>query len=292
MFGLPIALLSHAETKNMNRPNSHDFKISFEQLFLLNSDQVTNGFKMLRAHYNAERQALSAAELAAAVGMKNYVAANTHYGKFARQLCGLLDYEPPEADKNNDARWTYVLATYPGDRNATGDHLWFLRSEVAQALEDMGLVRKRLVDDPVGDIEAKRPYLDTLAEKDRAAMIRARLGQGEFRDKLVRFWGGCAVTGCTTLQLLVASHVKPWRDCDVSDARDLSNGLLLTPNLDRAFDLGYISFQDTGEIILSSMLTTQSASDLGVSAKMKLQKALLAEQQHFMQYHRSNILLS
>ena len=134
--------------------------------------------------------------------------------------------------------------------------------------------------------------LDTLAEKDRAAMIRARLGQGEFRDKLVRFWGSCAVTGCATLQLLVASHVKPWRDCDVSDARDLSNGLLLTPNLDRAFDLGYISFQDTGEIILSSMLTTQSASDLGVSANMRLQKALLAEQQHFMQYHRSNILLS
>lgn len=120
---------------------------------------------MLRAHYNAERQALSAAELAAAVGMKNYVAANTHYGKFARQLCGLLGYEPPEADKNNDARWTYVLATYPGDRNATGDHLWFLRSEVAQALEDMGLVRKRLVDDPVGDIELrhtsrKRPRSD------------------------------------------------------------------------------------------------------------------------------------
>lgn len=275
----------------MNQPNSNDFKLSLEQLSLISTDQVTNGFRMLRAHYNAERQALSAEELAVAAGMKNYSAANIHYGKFARQLCGLLDYAPPEADKNNDTRWTYVLATYPGDRNAKGDHLWFLRPEVARALEELGLVRKRVVDDPVADIEAKQAYLDTLTEKDRAAMIRARLGQGEFRDKLVRFWGGCAVTGCTTLQLLMASHVKPWRDCDASDAKDLSNGLLLTPNLDRTFDLGYISFQDNGEIILSPMLTSQSASDLGVSEKMKLQKALLTEQQQFMQYHRSNILL-
>lgn len=247
---------------------------------------------MLQAHYNAERQALSAEELAAAAGMKNYSAANIHYGKFARQLCGWLGYEPPEADKKNDTRWTYLLATYPGDRNSKGDHLWFLRPEVAQALEEIGLVRKRVADNPMNDIEVKRPYLDTLSEKDRVAMIRARLGQGDFRDKLVRFWGGCAVTGCTTLQLLIASHVKPWRDCDASEAKDLSNGLLLTPNLDKAFDLGYISFQDTGEIILSPMLTTQSASDLGVSNNMKLQKTLLAEQQYFMQYHRSNIFLS
>lgn len=275
----------------MNRPSSHDFKVSLEQLSLISTDQVINGFRMLRAHYNAERQALSAEDLAVAAGMKNYSAANVHYGKFSRQLCGLLDYTPPDVDQNNDTRWTYVLATYPGDRNAKGDHLWFLRPEVAQALEEMGLVRKRVIDDPVGDIEAKQAYLNTLTEKDRAAMIRARLGQGEFRDKLVRFWGGCAVTGCTTLQLLVASHVKPWRDCDASDAKDLSNGLLLTPNLDRMFDLGYISFQDNGEIILSPMLTTQSASNMGISEKMKLQKALLTEQQKFMQYHRSNILL-
>ena len=257
----------------------------------MKTDQVTNGFKMLQAHYNAERRALSAEELAAAAAMKSYGAANIHYGKFARQICSRLGYEPPEADKKNDTRWTYLLATYPGERNAKGDHLWFLRPEVAQALEDMGLVRKRAADNPVDDIEAKRPYLETLSEKDRAAMIRARLGQGEFRDKLVGFWGGCAVTGCATLQLLIASHVKPWRDCDAFEAKDLSNGLLLTPNLDKAFDLGYISFQDTGEIILSPMLTIQSAFDLGISEKMRLQRALLAEQQHFMQYHRSNILL-
>jgi hypothetical protein len=275
----------------MNRPSSHDFRLALERLSLIKTDQVTNGFRMLRAHYNAERQALSAEELAVAAGMKNYSAANIHYGKFARQLCGLLDYKPLEVEKNNDTRWTYVLADYPGDRNAKGDHLWFLCSEVAQALEDMGMVYKPGTGNPLGDIEAKRSYLDALSEKDRTAMIRARLGQGDFRDKLVRFWGGCAVTGCTTLQLLVASHIKPWRDCDVFDARDVSNGLLLAPNIDRVFDLGYISFQNTGEIILSPMLTAQSASDLGISAKMKLQKALLTEQQHFMQYHRLNIVL-
>jgi hypothetical protein len=276
----------------MNRPSAQDFKSALEHVLSIKSDQLANGAQMLRAHYHAEGQALSAQELAAAVGMKNYSAANIHYGKFARQLCGWLGYEPPEADKNNDTRWTYLLATYPGDRNSRGDHLWFLRPEVAQALEDIGLVRKRVMSSFVDDIEVKQPYLETLSEKDRTAMIRARLGQGEFRDKLVRFWGGCAVTGCSMLQLLIASHIKPWRDCDAYEAKDLSNGLLLTPNLDRAFDLGYISFRDTGEIVLSPMLTAQSASDLGIAESMKLQKTLLAEQKHFVQYHRSNIFRS
>lgn len=275
----------------MNRPNSHDFKVALEELLSIKTVQVINGFRMLLAHVNAEGKALSAEDLAAAAGMKSHVAANTHYGKFARHLCALLGYEPLESAANSNTRWTYVLATYPNQKNAKGDHLWILRSEVAQALEEMGLVRKRISRDPVSDIEAKRQYLETLSEKDRETMIRARLGQGDFRDKLVRFWGGCAVTGCSELRLLIASHVKPWRYCDMYEARDLSNGLLLAPNLDKAFDIGYIGFEDTGEIILSPLFDSDIASDLGISAGMKLQKALLVEQKNFMQYHRLNILL-
>lgn len=252
---------------------------------------MDNGFSMLCAHYNADGHAISPEELALSVGMKTYHAGNSQYGAFAHRLCKLLDYEPPDAGEDNDTRWTYLLASYPGDKNAKGDGLWILRPEVALALEELGLVRKRVASNPVDDIEAKQPYLDTLCEKDRAAMIRARLGQGDFRKRVIGFWGACSVTGCTTVELLVASHVQPWRDCDVSDALNVCNGMLLTPNLDKVFDLGYISFQDTGEIILSPMLTTQSAFELGISPQMKLQKDLIVEQRNYMQYHRSNILL-
>lgn len=277
---------------NTKRPSSHDFQSVLTHLVDEDAPRIVKGFAMLRAHYYAEGMAMSAEDLAISAEMKSYHASNTHYGKFARHLSEMLGYEPPEAGKDDKTRWTYLLATYPGDRNAKGDHLWYLRPEVAQALEDMKLVRKRVPDSPMDDIEVRRPYLDTLSEKDRAAMIRARFGQGEFRSQLIKFWGGCSVTGCTTHRMLVASHVKPWRDCDVADAKNLCNGLLLTPNLDKAFDIGYISFGDTGDIKISDALTVQSAYDLGISPQMKLQRMLNSTQQHFMQYHRANILVA
>lgn len=276
---------------NTIRPASLDIKAAMTELRQVKSKQVDNGFSMLCAHYNAEGRAISAEELALSVGMKTHHSGNNHYGAFAHRLCKLLGYEPPEASKDHFTRWTYLLATYPGDTNAKGHGLWILRPEVGFALEELGLVRKRVASNPVDDIEAKQLYLDTLCEKDRMAMIRARLGQGDFRKRLLGFWGACSVTGCTTAELLVASHVKPWRDCEVSDALDVCNGLLLTPNLDKVFDLGYISFQDTGEIIFSLMLTARRAFELGISLQMKLQKDLIAEQRKYMQYHRSNILL-
>lgn len=276
---------------NIIRPSLFDFKAAMTRLSQDKSKQVENGFAMLRAHYNAEDRAISPEELALSVRMKGHRAGNTHYGAFAHRLCKLLGYEPPETGKDHDARWTYLLATYPGDTNARGHGLWILRPEVAQALEELGLVRKRVANNAVDDILAKQPYLNTLSAKDREAMIRARLGQGDFRKRLIGFWGACSVTGCTMVEFLVASHVKPWRDCEVSDALDVCNGLLMTPNLDKAFDHGYISFQDTGEIIFAPTLIAQSAAELGISLGMKLQKGLIAEQRNYMQYHRSNILL-
>jgi 5-methylcytosine-specific restriction protein A len=54
--------------------------------------------------------------------------------------------------------------------------------------------------------------------------------------------------------LLKASHIKPWRDSDNAERLDIYNGLLLIPNLDSAFDKGYISFDDGGKIIISDMI--------------------------------------
>ncbi|MBS3725137.1 hypothetical protein JLDANKMP_00569 [Stenotrophomonas sp. PE591] len=46
----------------------------------------------------------------------------------------------------------------------------------------------------------------------RKALIEARIGQGRFRRGVLKRWNqGCAVTGCTALEALRASHIKPWR---------------------------------------------------------------------------------
>lgn len=54
--------------------------------------------------------------------------------------------------------------------------------------------------------------------------------------------------------MLVASHIKPWRDSNNQERLDKFNGLLLLANLDKAFDLGFILFTDTGLVMISSQL--------------------------------------
>ena len=79
-------------------------------------------------------------------------------------------------------------------------------------------------------------------ETQKSTLINARVGQGQFRKKLIDYWNGCAVTGFTDTRFLVASHIKPWRSSSDRDRLNEFNGLLLLPNLDKAFDLGFISF--------------------------------------------------
>ena len=52
-------------------------------------------------------------------------------------------------------------------------------------------------------------------------------------------------------ELLVASHIKPWSISDANEKLDIHNGLLMCPNHDKLFDRGYISFDDTGRILIS-----------------------------------------
>ena len=82
--------------------------------------------------------------------------------------------------------------------------------------------------------------------------------------------------------MLLASHIKPWSKSSDYERLDQFNGLLLTPNLDRAFDQGLISFSETGLIILSKSL--KDAQKLGISSGMNIE--LTKEHQQYMKFHR------
>lgn len=62
----------------------------------------------------------------------------------------------------------------------------------------------------------------------------------------------CRITRVDKPEHLRASHCKPWRDCNTNQERlDGENGLLLTPSIDHLFDHGFISFEDSGRLIIS-----------------------------------------
>jgi predicted restriction endonuclease len=127
---------------------------------------------------------------------------------------------------------------------------------------------------------------DAAVEKTQKVMlINARLGQGKFRQLLIDQWQGCALTGFGDTRFLVASHIKPWKSSNNQERVDPFNGLLLLPNLDKVFDLGYISFTVDGEILISDQL--EETDLLGVKKNMRLN--LLDRHQDYMGYHRENV---
>ena len=104
----------------------------------------------------------------------------------------------------------------------------------------------------------------TVKETQRQAIIRARIGQGLFRERVSKIESRCRVTGVENPVHLVASHCKPWRDSNNDERLNGENGLLLTPSIDHLFDRGFIGFEDTGKLIISPVAHKPSLQRMGI----------------------------
>lgn len=124
-----------------------------------------------------------------------------------------------------------------------------------------------------------------LSNTERDAIVKSRIGQGLFRDKLIKYWGGCAISNYKNPAILMASHIKPWRVSSNFERLDVYNGLLLLPNYDRLFDLGYISFANNGKIIISSLISKDEYLALGINKEIKLNNIDKTHNKYF-EYHR------
>jgi len=112
----------------------------------------------------------------------------------------------------------------------------------------------------VGSNELEVDLEQILADKalpitEKLAQISTRIGQGKFREELISYWGKFAVSGYPNCRFLVASHIKPWSKSNPRERLDPFNGLLLLPNLDKVFDLGYITFEKSGAIEFRKQLS-------------------------------------
>lgn len=123
--------------------------------------------------------------------------------------------------------------------------------------------------------------------------ILARHGQGLFRWRVAQLERACRVTGLDNPQLLIASHIKPWRLCSTATERlDGANGLLLAPHVDRLFDRGFITFDPTGTIHLSPKLGPADLQKLGLSeACSRNCGTFSAAQATFLSFHKEHIFL-
>ena len=88
----------------------------------------------------------------------------------------------------------------------------------------------------------------------RKMLIDARLGQGKYKKELIKVENKCRFTNLSEPTFLIASHMKPWRECENDERLDPYNGLLLSPQYDLLFDKFLITFEDNGVLLLSENL--------------------------------------
>lgn len=251
---------------------------NYKSAFMSLRDQMTESdLLMLKVNYESSSHTTTATRLSRAVGFANFNAANLRYGGLAGKFCEFFQVWPSENLS------TLVIFERPDN-----EWLWKMRPQVVEALRELRWFSESQKPDIIQEIEDFKATYEQLEETTRETVIQSRIGQGQFRANLIDYWGGCAVTGCQVIEILKASHIKPWRMSTNDERLDPYNGLLMLPNLDTVFDLGLISFQNSGCILISNRLSEEALLQLGINFSMELARI---EQQHcnYLQFHRENI---
>lgn len=132
----------------------------------------------------------------------------------------------------------------------------------------------------------------TLAETTRKALIKARVGQGLFRKRVAQIEDHCRVTAVRYAPHLFASHIKPWRESTNEERLNGENGLLLTPSIDHLFDRGFISFEDSGELLISDVAHKESVRRMGIETERVVRVGTFSTgQKSFLAHHRRAVFL-
>ncbi len=170
-------------------------------------------------------------------------------------------------------------------------------SIVAGARVGAAVEAGRIVSDDDLDVWEQRLELQvetdtSVDETDREALIRARRGQGLFKQRVMRIENRCRITGVNNPIHLIASHCKPWRDSSNEERLDGENGLLLTPSIDHLFDRGFIGFEDSGDLIVSPVAHRPSLERMGIDVDKPTNVGAFTEgQRTFLDFHRNAVLL-
>jgi putative restriction endonuclease len=136
------------------------------------------------------------------------------------------------------------------------------------------------------------PDIDT----DRVVQTVARTGQGFFRQVVLSSYrNACCVTGLAVPELLVASHIVPWK-ANREQRLNPRNGLCLSNLHDRAFDRGLISFDQDFKLLVGDALRREGrrhavaeGNFLSYEGRRISFPERFAPDPEFMRYHRERI---
>lgn len=168
----------------------------------------------------------------------------------------------------------FIFEKYQNDVFEVSWELTYAPSVVIYPFDNLeeeisNLVEKLIID------EEKR---ETIKE----AITKIRIGQSQFRKNILNSNNNsCAFTEINDPELLIASHIKPWKESTNKQRRDFNNGLLLTPTFDKLFDKFLITFSEQGAIVWTTNRLTKSIIE-------KLKLSITVDKESLININESN----
>ncbi len=143
-----------------------------------------------------------------------------------------------------------------------------------------------IVEEPMMSFHVDEPDVT-----ERQGLVTSRVGHGAYRKRLIHRWQyKCAVTGFDKPQILIASHIIPWKDSTNMERVDVNNGIILSPLYDALFDRHLISFENSGKIILSDQFQTIDYQKIGVTGREKI-SSFNSDNLLYLERHRQQLIL-
>jgi putative restriction endonuclease len=143
-------------------------------------------------------------------------------------------------------------------------------------------------------------------ETERIMLAAARVGQHVFaRQVLANCGGQCVFCGLRPAlfgarRMLLAGHIKPWKDSTPSERLDLRNGLAACPAHDVAFDTGMLTVngglrihlaRPLAEAVQQDELTRQYYGQPPLRETLLLPERAQAPGANYLDWHRRNVFV-
>lgn len=144
------------------------------------------------------------------------------------------------------------------------------------------------LDETLDEMQVRRIKQRKIPSTEKKRLINARIGQGEFRNRLSQIEDKCRLTNVRDLRFLIASHVKPWKHCNDIEKLDGNNGLFLSPHADKLFDRGWVSFSKAGVVLCANALARKIMIQWNLDPDARV-GAFSDAQDEYLQFHRTMI---
>ncbi|WP_428047012.1 HNH endonuclease [Candidatus Avelusimicrobium fimicolum] len=118
------------------------------------------------------------------------------------------------------------------------------------------------------------PYLQKIYKDQLKKEVASQLGDAQCMVERLSY------------PVLIASHIKPYKDSSSEEAFDPDNGLLLSKNIDSLFDLRYLSFNDDGSILFYERIP-EDVKEFLIRGNYSLNPLFLNDKRkQYLAYHR------